>query len=168
MRTFAFLLAVVLMASVGPVGAAPVPKHLMKEPGSDKGKLQGKWKLQSLRLGGMDVGGDLAGGIDMVLEFRGDKLIVTANIGGNGTMTGTADVKIESGAVKRISSSNIQTTDGNGKPINTGAKNDAFGYLLEGDKLILAATPGGGDGNTLADPNKPDKNTMIMVLTRVK
>lgn len=31
--------------------AAPIPAHLMKKADDDLAKLQGKWKLESLRLG---------------------------------------------------------------------------------------------------------------------
>src|SRR5262245_36609083 len=102
MRFTAFVLFVasgVLVASAGPVASAPVPKHLMKEPEGDKGKLQGKWKLQSLRLGEQDLG-NIAASIEMVLEFRDDKMTFTVKQPGanNQMQKSTATVALDSKA----------------------------------------------------------------------
>ncbi len=164
MRVLAF--AAALVASAGPAAAAPVPKHLMKEPEGDQGKLQGKWKLQSLRMGGMDVGGDLAKSIDLVMEFRGDKLVVTANVPGQGgAMKSTGTVKFDPKA-KTITATQMEAVGPDGKPVNkSGPATQAMGYVLDGDKLTFASSTG---GDRAADPAKPGPNTIVMTFTRLK
>src|SRR5262245_49033366 len=74
MRSSAFVLlttvsrfSVFLAGSAsGFAGAAPVPKHLMKEPeNTEQSKLQGKWKLESLRLGEMALPAGAAGNVEL-------------------------------------------------------------------------------------------------------
>jgi len=153
-----------LFVSLGaPAGAAPVPKHLVKEAdSSEQGKLQGRWKLESISLANMPVP---VGGkeLEMTLEIRGDTLTATTM----GRVT-TAKVKIDAAdGLKRLAATNIQTLNADGKPI--GKEDDAaFGYTLEGDKLVLASNIGGTGKGNAADPAKPGDSTAVMVLTRIK
>jgi uncharacterized protein (TIGR03067 family) len=155
------------LALVGLPGAAaaPVPKHLQKAPAADTGKLQGKWKVEALQLGGKDVLG--AGqNFDIVVEFRGDALAVAADIGGGAQKT-TATVKHNPAGAKRFTNTDERTVDRNGKPINSGAGPDlTFGYTFDGDKLVLAV--GVGDAKPAADPLKPGPNDIVIVLVRAK
>src|SRR5437763_62584 len=137
MRTFALVLfaaVAVIVSSVGkPAAAAPVPKHLMKEPETDKAKLQGKWKLQSLKLGEMELGPDLIGTLEMVFELRGDTLTATVNAAGT-VQKSTATVKYPAAGgtgPKRISMTDAKTVDQNGKAVNNGGKkDDSFTYTI--------------------------------------
>ncbi len=59
----------------------------MKEPEGDQSKFQGKWKVESIKVGGNDLLaglGQAAGqqGFDMTIEFAGDQFRASANIGG--------------------------------------------------------------------------------------
>ncbi|MCI0703085.1 MAG: hypothetical protein L0241_18565 [Planctomycetia bacterium] len=165
-----FALGVVFVGSVGPMVAAPVPKHLMKELEGDQKKLQGKWKLQSLRMGDVELGGDLRNTIEMAMEFRGNTFTMTANIAPtNQFMKSTATIKFEDSKPKRMRVTHVKTVDRDGKAIEpNGQKEGAFGYTLDGDKLTLAANSDGKDKSTAADPAKPGPNTVIMVFVRVK
>ena len=165
MRIVALVMFAALMASAGsPVAAAPVPKHLMKEPESDQGKFQGKWKLQGLKMGGMDLGNNVPQTLNMLMELRGDKLIVSVNLPGQ-AMKSTATVKFDSKA-KRISATQVEVVDGDGKPVNNpGPTTQAMGYALDGDKLVFASDQ---TGAAAADPTKPGANTVVMTFTRVK
>jgi uncharacterized protein (TIGR03067 family) len=174
MRFAVFLVLAVLSGFVltfaGSLGvAAPVPKHLMKEAeNTDQAKLQGKWKLESIALGGMPLPNNAAGpngGLEMILEFRGDKLTVT---GPNDNVTATIKLDTVDG-VKRCATVNTQKLDKDGKP--AGKEEDVtFGYIIDGDKLTFAVRmdPGSGKSTTAADPSKPGTDTVLIVFTRVK
>ena len=160
--------AVVAVAAVGaPVAAAPVPKHLKPAaPTGDRAKLQGKWKLHSVEIGGkkVDVG---ATEIDMMIEFRGDTLIATSTITGQNQTT-TATVKHDPAAgVKRFTTVNTRTVNNAGKNANPkDEKDEVFVYAFDGDKLFLGVSVGGGKAPI--DPRKPGPNEPVLVLTRVK
>jgi uncharacterized protein (TIGR03067 family) len=162
-RTALFVPVVVVVSSLG-AGAAPVPKHLMKEPESEKAKLQGKWRVESLRVGGKD-GNDLGQGLDMVIEFRGDTLTATTT-GPNRNRTTTATVKHDATAgAKCFATVNTVTVDHDGKSAPTEEKNEGFAYAFDGDKLLLAVQIGSKER---ADPLKPGPNDLVITLTRVK
>jgi uncharacterized protein (TIGR03067 family) len=162
MRTAAFLL-LACTASAGTAGAAPVPKHLVKEAeNTEQSKLQGKWKLESIEIGGMNLG--LPETIDGTFEFRGDKLTVAMQ-----GQTVTATVKLDSAdGLKRLATTNTQKVGADGKPL--GKEDDAtFGYVLDGDKLMIGTRPNAaGRGSGPIDPKKPGEGGVVMVLTRVK
>jgi uncharacterized protein (TIGR03067 family) len=171
MRVAAFALfagVASLVVSGGPAVAAPVPKHLMKEAEGDLVKLQGKWKIQSLKMGEMDLGGDVIKSLDMVLEFRGDAVSMTMNAPGS-TQKMTATVKLDANA-RRMTMTNVKTVGGNGQPVqNAGTKENEAGYAIDGDKLLIAAGQSGPDGGaTAADPKKPGPNTIVLTFARVK
>ncbi len=168
MRVLAlFGLTVAVVTLAGPATAAPVPKHLMKEPESDKAKLQGKWKVQSIQMGGKNVLADLNQNglnIDMEIEFQGDKFIATINLTGT-VQKITATVKYGTNGMKQLTTTESQAVDGAGKPVNTGSRDASLGYAFDGDQLLLAADT---DGKKATNPLKPGPNDQVMVLTRVK
>jgi|GEM_PF-3818212 len=174
-RFAAFALFGIVVAFVSTVGqrgiAAPVPKHLMKTPETDKAKFQGKWKVQSVLMGGKDIlvglgqGGGL--GLDMIFEFQGDQLIATTNIGGT-TQKTTTTLKFGANGKRELVSTESHTVDGNGKPINAGPdeqKGGSTGYAFDGEKLLLGAS---SNGQTAVDPLKPGKDDIVIVLVRAK
>jgi len=158
--------ALVVVSALGArVVAAPVPKHLMKTPEGDKVKLQGKWKVEVMKMGGTD----LLGGpnIQMAIEFRGDALTVTADIGGVAQTT-TATVKHDTGAgVKRFTTTETRTVDKDGKRAGADEKDESFAYAFDGDKLVLAVHPE-GEKTPPVDPLKPGPGDVVLVLTRIK
>ncbi|MFO0823093.1 MAG: TIGR03067 domain-containing protein [Gemmataceae bacterium] len=136
--------------------ASPVPKHLQKEGDSEQAKFQGKWKVHSIKVGGMEIG---ATGIDMHLEFRGDTFTAIAN-----DQTTTAKVKFDVvDGVKRMTTTESQTISRDGNPIRT-SRDESVGYTLDGDKLTVATT----QDQKPIDPVKADKDAIVMVLIRVK
>jgi uncharacterized protein (TIGR03067 family) len=140
--------------------AAPVPKHLMKDgDNGDLAKLQGKWKLVSLQFGETELRGGVAADLNMVFEFRGDSMTVTAN-----DQTVKAKIKLDTiDGFKRFATIDIQKVSMDGKPV--GKEEDAtFGYLLDGDKLTLATS----SEKTPVNPAKPVDTAVLMVLSRVK
>jgi uncharacterized protein (TIGR03067 family) len=172
MRTCAFLLLASLSGSAivltgTPAPGAPVPKHLMKDgDNTEQGKLQGKWRLTSIRLGGTEIGGNVAAGIEMTMEIRGDTL--TANVMQGPTQRVTAKIKLDTAdGVKRFSTTNTQKTDADGKP-NGREEDVTCGYAIDGDKMTWAMVPGANGKAELADPAKPGANAILMVFTRVK
>lgn len=160
-----FGVAVLVVAGVGqPAGGAPVPKHLAKKADGDKAKLQGKWRVESLKMGDQDILGLIGReGFEMIIEFQGDQFLATANIQ-NSSQKSTAAVKYDP-AKKQLSMTNPQTVGADGKPINAGQKDATMGYAFDGDKLLIATSPG---GTGAADPLKPGKSDIVMVLGRVK
>ena len=172
MRTCAFLLLATLSGSAvvftgTPAPGAPVPKHLMKEgDNTDQGKLQGVWKLTSIRIGGTEIGGDIATGVDMTMEIRGDTM--TANVMPGPTQRVTAKIKLDTAdGVKRLSTTNTQKTDTDGKP-NGKEEDVTCGYAIDGDKMTWAMVPDANGKVAPADPAKPGANAILMVFTRVK
>lgn len=155
-------LAFLLFAVAGPSAAAPVPKQAGKLPeNADKDKLQGKWKLVGLRLGGQDIGG-APGGQELVLEFAGDSFTASAT-----QQRTTGKVKFdEVEGVKRMTMVDAQKQVPNGPPARE--EDVSFGYVLDRDKLLIAVSPGAMGKVAFADPAKPGKDTIVMTLARVK
>ena len=161
-RTVALALFGVVAAVVfssGVAAKAPVPKQQVE---GDRAKLQGKWKVETLKVGGQDVLAGLGPNFNMVVEFQGDRFAATANIGDTVQKT-TAKVKYGTGDAKQITTTEMQTVDADGKPIDA-QKEEAFGYTFDGDKLLLAS----GVGKRAADPLKPGPEDVVIVLARVK
>jgi uncharacterized protein (TIGR03067 family) len=153
---FAVLVGFVVLFAGTVAVAAPVPKHLQKDGESEQTKFQGKWKVLSIKVGGMEIG---ATGFDMHLEFRGDTFTAIAN-----DQTTTAKVKFDVvDGVKRMTTSESQTLGRDGKPVRT-SRDESVGYTLDGDKLTVATT----QDQKPIDPAKADKNAIVMVLVRVK
>ncbi len=157
-----FGVAAALASAFGAVGhaAAPVPKHLMKEPDSDKAKLRGPWKVQGLRHGGHDLLAAI-GKFEMVMEFDGDLCTTTITAGGSpprATMTVTYDT-----AKRQLRSTNVRSFDADGKPAGE-QPDQVSGYALDGDKLTLTTA----SGRTPGDPLKPGPDDIVITLTRVK
>jgi uncharacterized protein (TIGR03067 family) len=162
MMFLATLSGAALLAN-GPSVASPIPKHLMKDGNADQAKLQGKWKLTSLRIAGRDVGGDIAKTMNMTIEVRDDSFTSTTNQG-----RVIAKVKLDSvDGVKRFATVNTQKWSADGKHLG-GEDDVSLGYLIEGDKLTWAMVPGANGKATMADPGKPAANAILMVFTRVK
>lgn len=158
-----FALTAAVVTLVGPAAAAPVPKHLMKEAeGGDKAKLQGKWRVQSITFGGRNAEEPLRGS-EMVIEFRGDKLIATTTGATNRSTTGT--VEFGANGTKRFTTVETTTADGGGAPRTE--QDEAFGFAFDGDKLLLGVSPGAG-GKEAPDPLKPGPGDGVIVLVRVK
>lgn len=164
---FSGVAAALLSSGLPQATAAPVPKHLMKEAEAEKNKLQGKWKVEAMRLDGKDVAGGLGANFEMTIEFSGDKLTATSNVAGTANKT-TATVKHDATAgAKRFTTVETTTT-----PLNNGGapkqeKDELFGYAFDGDKLLLAAS-GGGERKEGPDPLKPGPNDIVLVLVRIK
>jgi len=159
-----FAASVALAASLGGTAvAAPVPKHLMKPiENTESDRLQWKWKLESLTIGNMALTGKE---FEMVLEFRGGAM--TAH--GQGTVT-TATVKLDAAdGMKRITTTTIRVANTQGMPLRN-ESDEAFGYTLDDDKLVLAMTVGADAPKGIAaDPTKkPADDVVVLVLTRVK
>jgi uncharacterized protein (TIGR03067 family) len=173
MRTAALDLFGVVIALVGfaggPVAAAPVPKHLMKEPENpDLAALQGKWKLTRIGFGGMDLTGDVLDQIDMSLEVRGDTLVMTA---AKQNLRSTTTVKLDANSKpRRITFADSKATDLEGKPVNNpGAEKMGIAiYKVEGDTFVFAAKTDGKAGIPEDFGGGPNTDTAVMTFTRVK
>ncbi|MBA4062489.1 MAG: hypothetical protein C0501_02055 [Isosphaera sp.] len=155
-------LAVYLAGS--PTAAAPVPKHLMKG-GDDRDKLQGRWQAESVRSGSSVQTRD--GGLETVVEFRGDEYTATVSRAGVAQLAVTAKVTFDTaGGVKRLSFTGGRRFTG-GKP--DPEPDAAVGYALDGDRLTLAyRLPGGGKLQEAVDPTKPGTCDTVFVFTRAK
>jgi uncharacterized protein (TIGR03067 family) len=166
-RTIPLVLLLGLTANAA--AAAPVPKHLQKGgDNTEQGKLQGVWKLKSLRVAGMDLGTDQAGGISMTIEIRGDTMTATTSAG-NAAPTGiTAKIKLDTvGGLKRFTTTGTRKTGADGNP--AAAEQDvSAGYAIDGDTLSWAMNPGADGKHTAADPAKADQGVVVFVFTRVK
>lgn len=169
MKTVALILfgvTAVIVSSSGFGTAAPVPKHLMgKEAESgDKTKLQGKWKLESMKMGGKDA---LPAGIniDMLLEIKDDQFSMKMNVAGM-DMTGTATMTYSTDGKREFKTTNMRISGPDGKQIDSPQKEQSMGFAFDGDKLLIGST-NGPDGKAV-DPLKPGPNDMVMTLTRVK
>jgi uncharacterized protein (TIGR03067 family) len=144
----------------GAAAAAPVPKHLMKpKDDSEQGKLQGKWRLTAIKIGGMELGGGVAAGISLTVEFRGEKA-------GGQRMTAKIKLDVVNG-VKRCITCEGQKLDPQGKPAGE-EKDQAFGYKLEGDQMTWAIDQRGMGQGPLVDPANPGPNAAVFVFTRMK
>jgi uncharacterized protein (TIGR03067 family) len=157
----------VALALVDPLGAAPVPKHLQKAPEIDRGKLQGKWKVEALQLGGKNV---LAARqkFDIAVEFRGDGLFAVADLGGGPPLKLLATVKHDPKGGSRFTLTDLRTLDRDDQPADKlPDRDEVFGYAFDGDKLLVAAVSGAG-GKQVADPLKPGSDDIVLVLVRVK
>jgi len=163
MRTAVVLvLCFVAAVLVGvPASAAPVPKHLMKEAeNTEEAKIQGRWKLESLGVGGIQPqGGGVQQQMEMTLEFRGDKMTVRSK---DQVVSATIKLDIADG-VKCLAITNAQSVDGMGRTVRE--DDMAFGYCRDGDKLTLAMTL---EGYRTVDPAKAGDNALVLVLTRIK
>ena len=174
MRTAALGLFGVVIALVGsagglPVAAAPVPKHLMKEPENpDLALLQGKWKLTRIAFGGMDLTGEVLDQVDMSLEVRGDALVVTA---AKQNMRSTTTLKLDTNKnPRRIIFADGKATDLEGKPINNpGAEKMGTAiYKIEGDTFVMAAMVDGKAGVPADFGGGQNTDVAVMTFTRVK
>jgi uncharacterized protein (TIGR03067 family) len=155
-----FVLGAAVVSSSGPgVAAAPVPKHLMKEPEGEQAKFEGKWKVVSIRAAGEELVTGAAT-LDIEMEFRGDRLTATVRTGGKVSLTSTATVKYATGGERQIRTTDERAVDGDGKPIdNDTGKDEPLGYAFDGEKLLIAEK---------VDPLKAGPNDTVVVLTRVK
>lgn len=136
-----FGLAICFVSSVGGRGAAaPVPKHLMKEPDHpDLVALQGKWELTGLAALGYVNPPEGVARLQMTAEFGGDVVAVTS--AGERQRT-TATARFDRNAKpRRMTFTGAKTTDLDGKPLDGPAMwwPHAVIYRFEGDTLVLAA-----------------------------
>jgi uncharacterized protein (TIGR03067 family) len=163
-RVLVLLAGLVAVAAWGPASASPIPKHLMKDAGNaDQAKLQGKWKLKSIRFQGMDLGGEAAAGIQMTLEIRGDTMTAVAQ--GHRV---TAKFKLDTvDGVKRFASTGGQKQDGDGKPLGK-EEDQSFGYAIDGDTLTWAMRIADPNKGPPVDPAKAGADAAVIVFTRVK
>jgi uncharacterized protein (TIGR03067 family) len=161
MRTVATFALLAAPCLVGPLAAAPVPKHLMKGPeGTEAAKLQGKWRLESVLVGGRP--GNLARRVAPTFEFRGDAL----TIDDGGRTTGKAGFDTV-GGMKRITVSGMRAENKDGT-LGRHEDDSGYGYILQGSTLILAATVGETGARTAADPTGLlGSNAITLVLIRV-
>jgi uncharacterized protein (TIGR03067 family) len=164
-RTVALVLfgvVVGLVSSSGARAAAPVPKEAAKEEG-DQAKLKGKWKVEALQQGGKDLLTILGDNFQMEVEFRGDQFTATANVGGTLQKT-TGTVKYGTPQARQLTVTDSRTVGPDGKPVNTGKKEELFGYAFDGEKLMLGASTSG----KAIDPLKPGADDIVIVLSRIK
>ena len=164
--------ALILFAAIVPVaGAAPVPKHLMKEAENpDLAALQGKWTITGIALDGTELPADLIAGLNLTFEFKGDTAVLT-----NPTQkeTVTATVKLDLTAKpRRITFSNEKTTDLDGKPTKADAKSlGTLIYKIDGDTLVVAGRADSPDKKAVGAPDdfvgKPGSNTATLTFKRV-
>jgi uncharacterized protein (TIGR03067 family) len=140
----------------------------MKEPESDRTKLQGKWKVESMLVGGKNVLADLGQNFEMELEFKGEQFTARRNIAGMVIMT-TGTVKYGTPEARHLKVTDMQTVGPDGKPVNNAgqnAKEEGFGYAFDGEKkILLGSTP---DAKGAVDLLNPGPNDAVIVLTRVK
>jgi hypothetical protein len=161
-----FGLAAVIVSSLSTGVAAPVPKHLVKEPEGDKAKFQGKWKIESILMGGKDILAVLGQNFEMELQFKGEQFTARGNIGGM-VQTTTGTVKYGTAESRLMKMMDRKTVGPDGKPVNNAAqKEEAFGYAFDGEKVLLGSTSDGGAKGI--DPLNPGPNDFVIVLIRVK
>lgn len=143
---------VIVFTSAG-VGAAPVPKHLMKEI-AEQNKLHGQWKVVSLRVQGAEIQMPGQPGQEMTYEFRQDNL--TVGMGGKGE---PFKIKLdEVNGVKRFAPADAAGPAGPGK---------TFAYAFDGENLLLSMPLGQAAQGQVIDPIKGE-NAAVFVLVRVK
>ena len=136
----------------------------MKEPASDKAKLQGKWKVQSLLMGGKDMLGPLGQQFDMTFEFNGETVV--ARVNGGTVQKSASAVKYGSRAARQI-----KITDTHRRwrrqagEASNGQDGGEVGYAFEGEKLLLGSA---GNGKGAVDPLNPGPTDIVIVLVRVK
>jgi uncharacterized protein (TIGR03067 family) len=152
-------LVAALAVAVGESPAAPVPKHLMK-PGSDKDKLQGKWKLESLRMGGVDYGESR----EVVVRFTGGSMTTWVNDLGQKRTT-AATVMHHPDQVRRFTMRDAtMTSEQNGRSVAKKLRDEVHCYDFDGNKLLLTSDTKGQP----VDPLKPGKYDVVLVFVRVK
>lgn len=150
--TFLFAVSAAATFATG----APVPKHLMKVAPAG---LNDRWELASHRFGDkpLPVEGRT------VLELAPGALVLTTNAG-EATEARIRGVLAHDAQVRRLSVT--ARRDSQGRPVNPDV---AYGYVLDGDKLLLATRFGAANGElTAGDPGAPGANDYTMVLTRAK
>lgn len=154
-----------LVTLMGPATAAPVPKHLKAETEKgDRAKLQGKWKVETVRGPGIARGGpNLLAELEMVFEFRDDAL--TATVTGRGlNLVVISTLKFDPGGARRVRAVD-SVQPGPGAPMKM--PDEYFGFGFDGEKLLLGVTPGARD-KAPPDPLKPGPDDAVLVLVRVK
>jgi uncharacterized protein (TIGR03067 family) len=163
------IVAAVVSSAGGIAGAAPVPKHLMKEAENpDLAALQGKWVLTGLALDGTPLTADTLAQIEMSFEFRGNTLVMTA---AKQNLRSTATLKVDASAnPRRVTFADDKVTDLDGKPVNnpSAGKMGTALYKLEGDTFVLATKADGKDGVPENFVAAPGSNTVVLTLKRVK
>jgi uncharacterized protein (TIGR03067 family) len=158
-RLALFGLVAAIALAAGPAPAAPIPRGA-GSAGGDKAKLQGRWKVESMRMGEQDLTTVLGANFEMFVEFDGDRLAAEARLQGRTTVATTADVTYDV-PKKQFRTTNSRSVDANGKPAAQAQKEESMGYAFDGEKLILSQRGAGAAG-------LPGKNDVVMVLTRVK
>ena len=157
-----FGLAICFVSSVeGRGAAAPVPKHLMKEPANESEQLQGRWELVSARL--VDDG-DLAREMKMVAEFRGNDFTATVDRAGIRVVTAGA-VKLAPGGAKAFVHTAPRITD-SATPGAVRIEGDQmYAYAFDGEKLVLACS---GSAKTAPNPLRPNKGDLVAEFVRAR
>jgi uncharacterized protein (TIGR03067 family) len=138
----------------------------MKEPESDRAKLQGKWKVESIRLGDKNILTAVVGRDGTVeVEFKDER--VTVFVGnGDRVQSFTMIAKYGTAESRQLKITDVQTKDPDGKPADNAAqKEEAFGYAFDGEKVLLGLRSG---EKGVADPLKPGRSDYVIVLTRTK
>ena len=160
---FGFATAFVSFASER-VLAAPVPRHLMKEPASDKAD-RGEVEGAIIADGRQGHAGAPRSAI------RYDVRVQRRDRGRKGQWRYGPEehraVKYGSRAARQIKITDTHTVDGDGKPVNTSNGQDGgeVGYAFEGEKLLLGSA---GNGKGAVDPLNPGPTDIVIVLVRVK
>jgi uncharacterized protein (TIGR03067 family) len=159
-----FGLAVGFVSSGGSwVAAAPVPKHLMKEPENpDLAALQGKWILTGVALDGTALPAP-----EMILEVNGNTF-VTVDVRGKLRMTAAAELGATTNP-RRVTFGDWKSTDLDGKPrANPGSAMGLGIYKLESGAFVLAVKCDNKDPAPADFTANPGSKTCTMTFTRAK
>jgi uncharacterized protein (TIGR03067 family) len=165
-----FGLAVCLVSSVGErVGAAPVPKHLMKEPENpDLDALQGEWLLAGVVHDGTVLPAGTVREIQLTLEVRGTVMAVTFPKA-NSRLAATLKFDLNTNS-RRLTFDDQKQTDLKDNPKNLAdvEKWSAAIYKLEDDTFVLATQNGNTGGVPKDFVSVPGSDAVVLTFTRVK
>jgi uncharacterized protein (TIGR03067 family) len=129
----------------------------------DLAALQGRWKVESKSYRGGSFGFP---DTETVWEFRGDTWAASSKWHGYVSASASKVALDSVDGVKRLKYTSCRRLDKDGKP--DGEEPDGvLWYRLDGDELTVANRVRGDKGRVV-DPAKPDDDTAVMVLVRVK
>ena len=148
------LMLLATMAMSAEAGVSPIPKQPLKEgDNGDLRKFQGKWRIETLCLGGISV----SPAEPVLLEFSGQSMTMTTS-----DSIIKARIKLETiGALRRLSTTCTQKVSIRGELIGN-EQNFSLGYVLSGEKLTLAKTTKKKGEDVACDPDRPDSNSVVL------
>ncbi len=152
------LLFAVACSVGGRTGAAPVPKHLLKEAPPPAG-LAGVWKLESIKQDGKAIFGAPS---PMTWEIGVGVVVQVARAGGMDEAKFTAILTHDPDQKQFFA---LKSRDAAGQVVHSDV---GYGYAIKGDQLTLATIQGANLAFTPANPLAPSPEDFVLVLTRVK